>query len=150
MELSRELFGKSVVERHGWLEKSLAMRHSRTCFLFRCFYLVCRRRRFASIKKPQKMPSGILFLSGLRLFLIKDLVGIAGGSMARNRINVAGKTPQAGSFANRWFPIMCHFNLRHRPYTVKSFLSDWSQACLHKWFCQVLSQLLVLFRIYHR
>jgi len=100
-------------------------------FCFSVSVLICCRRRIASIKKLQKMPSRILFLSGMRLFLIKDLVGIAGGPMARNRINVAGKTPQAGSFAIRWFPVMCNFNLRHRPYTVKSFLSYWSLSCLH-------------------
>ena len=38
---------------------------------------------------------------GTNLLEIKDLVGIAGGLLARIRIIVVGKTPQAGSFANR-------------------------------------------------
>ena len=72
------------------------------------------------------MPTGILFLSGIRLFVIRALFGIADGSVARNRINVAGITPQAGSFVNRWLIVKNNTNLRHRQYTVKSFLARWS------------------------
>jgi hypothetical protein len=59
---------------------------------------------------------------GTNLLEIKDLVGIAGGLLARIRIIVVGKTPQAGSFANRWLSLTCTSNLKHRPCTVKSFL----------------------------
>jgi len=59
---------------------------------------------------------------GTKLLEIKDPVGIAGGLLARIRIIVVGKTPQAGSFANRWLSLTCTSNLKHRPCTVKSFL----------------------------
>jgi hypothetical protein len=42
---------------------------------------------------------------GTQLLELKDLVGIAGGLLGMIGIIVVGKTPKAGSFADRWLSL---------------------------------------------